>query len=122
MAEPSWLLLEQESAEHRLSDELRAADPGGAVDCGWVEQMRPFLRSFSRPGATVLDPFAGLGTTLVACAVEGRQGLGIEVEAGRVALARRRLASPVYAALPPQRLVEADAPPCACPQRRWTCA
>src|SRR5437588_1418989 len=105
MAEPSWLLLDTAEGEHRLAGELRAADPAGAVDCGWVEQMRPFLRSFSRPGATVLDPFAGFGTTLVACALEGRQGLGIEVEAGRVAVARRRRGSPAYAALPPQRIL-----------------
>jgi SAM-dependent methyltransferase len=109
MAEPSWLLLEREDPEHALPEALRAEDPAGAVDCGWVEQMRPFLRAFSHPGATALDPFAGFGTTLVACALEGRQGLGIDVEAKRVELARRRLASPAYAALTPQRIVEGNA-------------
>ena len=66
MDERSWLLLESEDPRWRLPDDLRTRDPSGACDAGWVEQMRPFLRHFSAPGATVLDPFAGFGTTLLA--------------------------------------------------------
>jgi hypothetical protein len=38
------------------------------------------MREFEvAPGETVLDPFCGTGTTLVAAMLEGRNGLGIEV-------------------------------------------
>lgn len=40
----------------------------------------------------VLDPFAGSGTTGVACVLEGRRFLGIEQEERYVEIARRRIA------------------------------
>lgn len=87
----SWLLLEQENPRWRLPDDLRARDPFAARDCGWVEQMRPFIRQFSRPGETVTDPFCGFASTLLAAHLEGRAGVGYEIEASRVELARERL-------------------------------
>jgi len=57
-----------------------------------VSVLMPLLRSFSHPGDVVLDPFAGVGSTLVAAALSGRQYLGIELEAQYVEHARRRLA------------------------------
>lgn len=44
------------------------------------------------PGALVLDPFAGSGTTGVACVLEGRDALLVEKVAGYAELARRRVA------------------------------
>jgi DNA modification methylase len=44
------------------------------------------------PGGTVLDPFVGSGTTLLACHHEGRLGVGIERNVSYCAIARRRLA------------------------------
>lgn len=87
----SWLLLDSEDPAWALPDDLRARDPFAARDCGWVEQMRPFIRHFSRPGDTVLDPFCGFASTLLAAHLEGRAGLGYEIEPARVALARERL-------------------------------
>ena len=44
------------------------------------------------PGGTVLDPFLGSGTTLVAAAKLGLNGIGIEREAEYVEIARKRVA------------------------------
>lgn len=53
--------------------------------------MRLALNLFSEPHETVLDPFAGWGTTSVAAALEGRNAYGFEVEPSRAESARRRL-------------------------------
>lgn len=47
------------------------------------------------PGDSVLDPFCGSGTTLVAAKLLGRQFVGIDVSADAVNLSRGRLANPV---------------------------
>jgi hypothetical protein len=91
MHERSWLCLKPDPPEHRLPEDLRARDPLDGRDCGWVSQMRLFVRGYSRPGDVVFDPFCGFGTTLLAAALEGRAGMGMEIEAGRAALARERL-------------------------------
>jgi site-specific DNA-methyltransferase (adenine-specific) len=39
----------------------------------------------------VLDPYAGSGTTLAVCARLGRRGVGVDVNADAVSLARKRL-------------------------------
>jgi DNA modification methylase len=57
-----------------------------------VSVLQPLIRSFSRPGDVVLDPFSGSGSTLVAAALSGRRYMGIDLEAKYVELARRRLA------------------------------
>ena len=40
---------------------------------------------------TILDPFMGSGTTLVACAKLGRAGIGIEIDEGYFDIACRRI-------------------------------
>lgn len=50
-----------------------------------------FMRLHTRPGDTVLDPFLGSGTTLVACYRLGRQGVGIEIDERYCELAATRL-------------------------------
>jgi DNA modification methylase len=57
-----------------------------------VRIMQPLIRSFSKEGDLVLDPFAGSGTTCVAAALAQRRYLGIELEARYCAIARKRLA------------------------------
>lgn len=110
MTDRSWWMVDEDAPEHRLPEDLRARDAFGGRDCGRVEQMRPFVRRFSRPGDTVFDPFCGFGTTLLAAALEGRRGLGMEVEAERATLARERLArhgisDPVVAGAVPQSAI-----------------
>ncbi|HEV2387216.1 MAG TPA: site-specific DNA-methyltransferase [Candidatus Acidoferrales bacterium] len=53
------------------------------------------VRMFSFLGDTVLDPFMGLGTTLVAAARCGRNSLGVEVEPSYAARARARIEAAV---------------------------
>ena len=57
-----------------------------------ISVLLPLIRSFSRPGDLVCDPFSGTGSTLVSAALSGRCYFGIELEAKYVELARRRLA------------------------------
>lgn len=45
-----------------------------------LELMKKYVKICSLPGQTVLDPFMGSGSTLVACALTGRSGIGIECE------------------------------------------
>jgi DNA modification methylase len=52
------------------------------------------IRCFTREGErTVLDPFCGSGSTLIAAHGEGGRGIGFEVSPEYVELARRRLAA-----------------------------
>jgi site-specific DNA-methyltransferase (adenine-specific) len=41
--------------------------------------MRWLVKLVTPPGGTVLEPFAGSGTTLMACVLEGFNGIGIEM-------------------------------------------
>jgi DNA modification methylase len=44
-----------------------------------VKLAARLITMYSRPGDLVIDPFVGTGTTLEACLVSGRNGLGIEL-------------------------------------------
>ena len=50
------------------------------------------IRFFTKKGEVVLDPFAGVGSTLKACAIEGRKGIGFELNPKYVELTKKRLA------------------------------
>lgn len=49
------------------------------------------VRSFSRPGDTIIDPFIGSGTTAEACLRSGRNCVGFERDAGIFETARQRI-------------------------------
>jgi hypothetical protein len=51
------------------------------------------VRLVTPPGGVVLDPFAGTGTTLHACLLEGMHGIGIERDESYAALCTHRLRS-----------------------------
>lgn len=53
--------------------------------------MRAIVGDYSAPGDLVVDPCMGAGTTLVAAVQLGRFGLGCEPDAGRFAMACKRL-------------------------------
>jgi len=55
------------------------------------ELVRPCMRAGCPIGGTVLDPFAGAGTTGLVARQEGRKFIGIELNDDYVALARKRI-------------------------------
>ena len=70
------------------------------------------IRYFTKSGQTVLDPFVGVGSTLKACAVEQRKGIGIEINPHFVELSRERLATEVgdmFSTVEDQQIIEGDA-------------
>ncbi|MBR3909029.1 MAG: site-specific DNA-methyltransferase [Clostridia bacterium] len=50
-----------------------------------------FIRFFTKEGDTVLDPFAGIGSTLVACERTGRIGYGIELSSKYFSVINKRV-------------------------------
>lgn len=56
-----------------------------------VELIEGFIRAFSDEGAVVFDPFAGSGTTAVACANTNRRFLGCEIDPNYHASAVKRI-------------------------------
>jgi len=54
--------------------------------------LLPLVETFSKPNATVLDPFTGSGSSLLAAKMLGRNYLGIELDQAYHAIASERLA------------------------------
>lgn len=101
---------------HRNDDAIRSyGDSGGASRFFYTSKASPSERSINgqvendhatvkpldlmehlvtlvtAPGQRVLDPFAGSGTTIMACRRLGREGIGIEQDAEHAELARERV-------------------------------
>jgi site-specific DNA-methyltransferase (adenine-specific) len=56
-----------------------------------VDLPRWCIRLHGKAGARVLDPFVGTGTTLVAAALEGGAGTGVDMDQGYLRIAAARL-------------------------------
>lgn len=56
-----------------------------------IELPKRCIKLFSFVGDTVLDPFLGSGTTLVAALMCNRKGIGIEIDAGYCEIAKKRI-------------------------------
>lgn len=85
-----------------------------------VEIPRRLIRMFSFVGDTVVDPFAGTGTTAVAAMELGRSSVSVELDPGYVATAAKRLRKAgliwVEASVGPEHAVDCDlGEDCGCP-------
>lgn len=56
------------------------------------ELVERCVLALTEPGDSVLDPFVGVGTTVLAAAMHGRRGIGIDKSSKYVKLAKQRLA------------------------------
>ena len=70
------------------------------------------IRYFTKRGQTVLDPFVGVGSTLKACAVDQRKGIGIELNPYFAELSRTRLSTEIgdmFSTIEDQKIIQGDA-------------
>lgn len=73
------------------------------------QDVARLIRFFTKKDARVLDPFLGVGSTLKACALTGRVGVGIDVTQQWADLSRERLAFEVgETALTTQEVIHGD--------------
>jgi hypothetical protein len=70
--------MEQSSGKYNTA-ESRWAGVGPYYAMFPVEFANRVVRKYSLPGATVLDPFAGRGTAIFSAAMQGRHGIGVEL-------------------------------------------
>lgn len=103
--DPGFMYVPKASSAQREAGTTPAATPAGPG--GWeprergnvhptvkpVGLMRWLVRLVTPPGGIVLDPFAGSGSTLVACIAEGVEWIGVEREADYCTIIEQRVAA-----------------------------
>ena len=81
----------------------------------WAPQIaRNLILRYSNPGDTVLDQMAGGGTTLVECKLNGRRGIGVDINRDALMLTMDALNFDMPA-LPAEAVAPAT-PPCCGPR------
>jgi len=56
-----------------------------------IELPKRCIKLFTFVGDTVLDPFLGSGSTLIACVKTGRKGIGVDIDKEYCKLSEERL-------------------------------
>jgi site-specific DNA-methyltransferase (adenine-specific) len=84
------------SARMRQGSVIRAQRTNGAATLRHptekpVKLLRQLIESSSVMDEVVFDPFAGVGSTLVAAVLEGRRGIGVEIHEPYAEIAAKRL-------------------------------
>lgn len=69
------------------------------------ELIRPCILAGSKKGGIVLDPFIGSGTTAMVALQEGRDYIGIDIQAKYKDLIEERLATVLFTQTPPKNIV-----------------
>lgn len=59
-----------------------------------IDQMNELIVNFTLPGGLVLDPFVGSGSTTLACKLNGREYIGIDIDKRYADLAESRTLEP----------------------------
>ncbi len=77
-----------------------------------LELPRRCIKLFSYVGDTVLDPFAGSGTTLLAAIQNHRKAIGVEIEPAYCAIARQRIEEYLRSRQYALQIGEGQAVPC----------
>lgn len=100
--EDKEVVLDDEKEGVPLSDvwEIPYLNPKAKERVGYPTQkpillLERIIEIASEPDDTVLDPFCGSGTTLVAAKLLGRNSIGMDISEDAVNLARARLKKPV---------------------------
>jgi hypothetical protein len=82
-------------AKAPASERPRLADGTAHTTVKPLELMKWLVRLVTPPGGTVLEPFAGSGTTMEACLIEGFTVVGIEQDEQHAEMCRVRLSKPI---------------------------
>ena len=102
--EAAWTNLDRPSKRYISS---RAPDGGKQHPTQKPIALMEWCLGFLPDAHTILDPFMGSGTTLVACQRLGRQGIGIELDADYFEIACKRVQEvvnnpPLFTPAPPK--------------------
>lgn len=90
-----WFVKQKRGSDEFISDFVRSEFEGKDLH-DWQQggtEAEYYIQHLTEPGETVLDPFAGSGTTLLAALALGRKAIGVEIDAERANVARGRLSS-----------------------------
>jgi hypothetical protein len=77
-----WFVKGGRATREIVSDLISGSSPQKGIH-PWAqgaEEIRPLIQALTAPGDLILDPFAGSGAFLWAAYLEGRRGLGYEID------------------------------------------